>query len=86
MYQQQQQQQQSQQQQQQSQQQQAPVIRKKARNAMKAGYCENCRVKYDDFDDHILIGKHRQFATDDSNFSDIDKLIDEVNSARMMSL
>ncbi|OWB74489.1 hypothetical protein B5S31_g4285 [[Candida] boidinii] len=77
---------QQQQQQQQSQQQQAPVIRKKARNAMKAGYCENCRVKYDDFDDHILIGKHRQFATDDSNFSDIDKLIDEVNSARMMSL
>ncbi|GMF02310.1 unnamed protein product [[Candida] boidinii] len=83
---QQQQQEQEQPQQQQQQPQQAAVVRKKARNAMKAGYCENCRVKYDDFDDHILISKHRQFATDDSNFSDIDRLIDEVNSARMMSL
>ncbi|OUM53031.1 hypothetical protein BVG19_g2275 [[Candida] boidinii] len=83
---QQQEQQQQQQQEQPQQQQQAAVVRKKARNAMKAGYCENCRVKYDDFDDHILISKHRQFATDDSNFSDIDRLIDEVNSARMMSL
>ncbi|PWZ02630.1 hypothetical protein BCV70DRAFT_3501 [Testicularia cyperi] len=43
--------------------------------ALKPGYCENCRVKYDDFNGHILSRKHRKFATDDANFVDIDALI-----------
>ncbi|EPQ26058.1 uncharacterized protein PFL1_06267 [Pseudozyma flocculosa PF-1] len=39
------------------------------------GYCENCRIKYDNFDDHVISRKHRKFAVDDSNFVDIDQLI-----------
>ncbi|PWN47750.1 hypothetical protein IE53DRAFT_320669 [Violaceomyces palustris] len=39
------------------------------------GYCENCRVKYESFDDHIQSRKHRKFATDAGNFVDIDQLL-----------
>lgn len=41
----------------------------------KPGYCENCRIKYDDFTEHIYSRKHRKFATDQGNFVDIDALI-----------
>lgn len=41
----------------------------------KPGYCENCRIKYDDFTEHISSRKHRKFATDQGNFVDIDALI-----------
>ncbi|CAI5760237.1 unnamed protein product [Candida verbasci] len=39
------------------------------------GYCENCRTKYDNFNDHIQSNRHRNFACDDKNFKDIDDLI-----------
>lgn len=39
------------------------------------GYCENCRQKYEDFDDHVLSKRHRKFAQDDSNFDKIDELL-----------
>lgn len=48
----------------------------------KPGYCENCRIKYDHFDDHIESKKHRAFAVTDSNFSDIDRLMMELRSAQ----
>lgn len=41
----------------------------------KPGYCENCRIKYDDFTEHIYSRRHRKFATDQGNFVDIDALI-----------
>ncbi|SNX81709.1 related to Hsk1-interacting molecule 1 [Melanopsichium pennsylvanicum] len=44
----------------------------------KPGYCENCRVKYEHFIDHINDRKHRKFATTESNFVDIDALIMRV--------
>lgn len=44
-----------------------------------AGYCENCRIHFDDFEEHIESGKHRSFALEDSNFRDIDDLIDKLN-------
>lgn len=47
-------------------------------SAKKAGYCENCRVKYDDFTEHIYDRRHRKFATTDSHFVDIDALIMRV--------
>ena len=47
-------------------------------SAKKAGYCENCRVKYEDFTEHIYDRKHRKFATTESNFVDIDALIMRV--------
>ncbi|GAV30402.1 hypothetical protein PMKS-003913 [Pichia membranifaciens] len=48
----------------------------RSKHEMKPGYCENCRVKYSDFSDHVLSEKHRSFAEDDSNFKQIDSLID----------
>ncbi|EGW29953.1 uncharacterized protein SPAPADRAFT_73393 [Spathaspora passalidarum NRRL Y-27907] len=46
------------------------------------GYCENCRAKYDCFEDHIKSNRHRNFACDDSNFKDIDELITKLNESR----
>lgn len=44
-----------------------------------AGYCENCRIHFDDFDEHIESGKHRAFAMEKANFRDIDELINKLN-------
>lgn len=48
------------------------------------GYCENCRVKYDCFDEHILSNRHRNFACNDENFKDIDELIATLNESKSM--
>ncbi|KAH3673280.1 hypothetical protein WICMUC_003739 [Wickerhamomyces mucosus] len=40
-----------------------------------SGYCENCRIGFEDFDEHIVSGRHRSFAEDDGQFRDIDDLI-----------
>ncbi|KAH3662431.1 hypothetical protein OGAPHI_005683 [Ogataea philodendri] len=62
-----------------------PPVRK-PKTEVKPGYCENCRVKYDDFDEHILMDKHRHFAKNDSNFKDIDRLIEDIKMTRLMGL
>lgn len=49
---------------------------------LKPGYCENCRVKYDCFDDHISSSRHRNFACDDANFTDIDNLISTLHDCK----
>lgn len=49
---------------------------------LKPGYCENCRVKYDCFDDHISSSRHRNFASDDANFADIDGLIATLHDCK----
>lgn len=51
---------------------------------LKPGYCENCRVKYDHFEDHILTNRHRNFACDDENFKDIDELISTLNESKSL--
>lgn len=51
---------------------------------LKPGYCENCRVKYDHFDEHILSNRHRNFACNDDNFKDIDELICTLNESKSM--
>lgn len=48
------------------------------RREKKPGYCENCRSKYEDFDEHIAGRKHRKFAEDDSHFADIDTMLNRV--------
>lgn len=50
----------------------------------KPGYCENCRVKYDNFEDHINSNRHRNFACNDENFKDIDELIATLNESKSM--
>ncbi|SPC65461.1 related to Hsk1-interacting molecule 1 [Ustilago sp. UG-2017b] len=47
-------------------------------SAKKPGYCENCRVKYEDFMEHIYDRRHRKFATNEAHFVDIDALIMRV--------
>ncbi|WVN90534.1 uncharacterized protein L203_105770 [Cryptococcus depauperatus CBS 7841] len=40
-----------------------------------AGYCENCRLKYNDLSVHIMSRKHRRFAQNDENFDSLDRLL-----------
>lgn len=51
---------------------------------LKPGYCENCRVKYDSFDEHIVSNRHRNFACNDENFREIDDLIATLNESKFM--
>ncbi|CAE6411123.1 unnamed protein product, partial [Rhizoctonia solani] len=47
----------------------------------KPGYCENCRSRFEDFDQigqHVNGTKHRKFATKDSNFRDLDQVLDRI--------
>lgn len=53
---------------------------------LKPGYCENCRIKYDHFDDHIKTSRHRRFALDDTNFKEIDNLINTLNENKVFGL
>ncbi|KAI0319190.1 Dfp1/Him1, central region-domain-containing protein [Amylostereum chailletii] len=44
----------------------------------KPGYCENCRQRYDDFDDHIGTRKHRRFAENEANFLYLDDCLARI--------
>ncbi|KXG48075.1 Regulatory subunit Dfp1/Him1, central region [Penicillium griseofulvum] len=44
----------------------------------KPGYCENCRDKFDDFEEHTLTRKHRRFATNSTNWAELDALLAEI--------
>ncbi|ORY87489.1 Dfp1/Him1, central region-domain-containing protein [Leucosporidium creatinivorum] len=44
----------------------------------KPGYCENCRVKYDDFKEHVLASKHRRFAQNPKNWLELDDLLSKI--------
>lgn len=41
------------------------------------GYCEVCRAEYGRLDVHVRTEAHRKFASDNSNFIALDKLIDD---------
>ncbi|KAK6454304.1 Dbf4 Cdc7p-Dbf4p kinase complex regulatory subunit [Scheffersomyces xylosifermentans] len=56
----------------------------KEKDEQTPGYCENCRVKYDNFHDHIVSNRHRNFACNDLNFKDIDKLISTLNESKSL--
>ncbi|KAF2001943.1 hypothetical protein P154DRAFT_431816 [Amniculicola lignicola CBS 123094] len=42
---------------------------------LKPGYCENCREKFNDFDEHVVSRKHRKFANTQDNWDVLDKLL-----------
>ncbi|WPG98601.1 Hypothetical protein R9X50_00139400 [Acrodontium crateriforme] len=48
---------------------------KPAEREPKPGYCENCRDKYEDFEEHILSRKHRKFAVTQDNWKELDALL-----------
>jgi regulatory subunit for Cdc7p protein kinase len=58
----------------------AQQVRKKVvvEREMKAGYCENCRDKFEDFDIHCQSRKHRKFAMDKGNWSQLDDLLNQL--------
>lgn len=43
-----------------------------------AGYCENCRVKYESLEEHVLSERHQSFAQNPLNFEAIDSLIEKL--------
>ncbi|PYH44117.1 protein serine/threonine kinase activating protein nimO [Aspergillus saccharolyticus JOP 1030-1] len=52
--------------------------KKERRRDPKPGYCENCRDKFDDFDEHIMTRKHRKFAITKANWAELDALLEEL--------
>ncbi|KAJ5168572.1 uncharacterized protein N7482_004166 [Penicillium canariense] len=44
----------------------------------KPGYCENCRDKFDDFEEHTMTRKHRRFAQNTSNWAELDALLFDI--------
>ncbi|KAI9818831.1 MAG: hypothetical protein M1827_007652 [Pycnora praestabilis] len=49
--------------------------RNSERRDSRPGYCENCRDKFDDFDEHIISRKHRKFAVTSDNWAELDALL-----------
>ncbi|KYG40618.1 hypothetical protein M433DRAFT_8628 [Acidomyces richmondensis BFW] len=56
----------------------APKKRKSVERDPKPGYCENCRDKFDDFDEHIQSRKHRKFALNQENWKELDGLLAQL--------
>ncbi|KAK9440718.1 Zinc finger, DBF-type [Metarhizium brunneum] len=50
----------------------------KSKRDLKPGYCENCQDKFPDFDEHILSRKHRKFAENDDNWTELDLLLEQL--------
>ncbi|KAI0030773.1 Dfp1/Him1, central region-domain-containing protein [Vararia minispora EC-137] len=44
----------------------------------KPGFCENCRQRYPDFEEHIASKRHRKWASNDANFEQLDIVIDRI--------
>lgn len=55
-----------------------PKKAEQRRRDPKPGYCENCRDKFDDFEEHTLTRKHRRFAQNSSNWAELDALLFEI--------
>lgn len=56
------------------------TTKKPAKREAKPGYCENCRDKYEDFEEHTLSRKHRKFAMTSSNWTELDALLAKIQS------
>ncbi|KAF9890186.1 hypothetical protein FE257_006098 [Aspergillus nanangensis] len=55
-----------------------PAKKKERRRDPKPGYCENCRDKFDDFEEHVLTRKHRKFAMNQTNWAELDSLLFQI--------
>ncbi|KAJ1868250.1 Cdc7p-Dbf4p kinase complex regulatory subunit [Coemansia sp. RSA 989] len=42
------------------------------------GYCENCRIKFEDMLEHVKSAQHRRFAGNERNWVELDELLDRV--------
>ncbi|KAL0956061.1 hypothetical protein HGRIS_002230 [Hohenbuehelia grisea] len=50
----------------------------KREEGVKPGYCESCRVKFEDFKHHIRTNRHRKFAANEDNFVQLDYVLERV--------
>ncbi|KAG5653616.1 hypothetical protein H0H81_011842 [Sphagnurus paluster] len=50
----------------------------KREEGSKPGYCESCRIKFDDFKAHVAGRKHQRFATNEANFLQLDCVLARV--------
>ncbi|KAK4150326.1 Dfp1/Him1, central region-domain-containing protein [Chaetomidium leptoderma] len=55
-----------------------PVPQSKPKRDLKPGYCENCQDKFADFEEHIASRKHRKFAENDDNWTQLDGLLSKL--------
>ncbi|KAK3303406.1 Dfp1/Him1, central region-domain-containing protein [Chaetomium strumarium] len=55
-----------------------PVSQPKPKRDPKPGYCENCQDKFADFEEHIVSRKHRKFAENDENWTQLDALLSQL--------
>lgn len=53
--------------------------RKTVEKELKPGYCENCREKFNDFDEHVVSRKHRKFALTNDNWLELDQLLAQLD-------
>lgn len=51
-----------------------------------SGYCENCKVKYDNLENHIKTEKHMSFANNEDNFDGVDSMILSVQQFRKLNV
>ncbi|KAK8045377.1 G1/S regulator NimO, partial [Apiospora rasikravindrae] len=54
------------------------VVKAAKKRDPKPGYCENCQDKFEDFEDHIASRKHRKFADNPDNWTELDDLLSEL--------
>lgn len=59
--------------------------KKKVKKDPISGYCENCHIKYKCLDHHINSNVHREFASNNKNFLEIDKFIFELKKKKIVS-
>ncbi|KAK0212983.1 Dfp1/Him1, central region-domain-containing protein [Desarmillaria ectypa] len=50
----------------------------KREEGSKPGYCESCRMKFDDFKAHVKTKKHDKYANNAANFSSLDFVLSRV--------
>ncbi|KAG5439233.1 hypothetical protein PCANB_001532 [Pneumocystis canis] len=60
-----------------------PTDKKKVKIENKPGYCENCREKFEDFDQHINSRRHIKYAINDENFAELDELLSSLKRKRL---
>ncbi|KAF3914074.1 hypothetical protein AA313_de0203327 [Arthrobotrys entomopaga] len=58
------------------------ITKKEVKKQPQAGYCENCRDKYDDFEEHIGSKRHLRFASNNDNFIELDALLASLKRPR----
>ncbi|KAI5778381.1 Dfp1/Him1, central region-domain-containing protein [Geopyxis carbonaria] len=53
--------------------------KRQVKQESRPGYCENCREKFEDFEEHTVSRKHRKFATDNKNWAELDDLLSKLH-------